>query len=243
MAIVVERTSPKVDSTGATGTSYFTGTPTVGNRIIVAANDWQPNTNATFSATDDATGGSNTYVVDKHQYGGTSENCDIASAKVDRTRSGLGVSAAYSAGYLCFAAMEVSGLDAAAPVDVAVGAAVQTSPFEVSTGTLAQADELIVGVFSFNAPRAGNFAIAPTTWGGLNPTTLWINDGLQINAEYGAAAYKIVSSTSAVNVGFSANINGNSGTAIAAVSFKAAAAGGKSLLVDPSAVMRPLIVR
>lgn len=233
MAIVVERTSPKVDSSGASGTSFFTGTPTVGSRIIVAAHGYAGQ-EQTLTVTDDATGGSNTYAVDKHQYGGAGSGADVASGAVSRTKSGLGVTAAYDVGFICFAAVEVSGLVDAAPIDVAVSSATdQTSPFEISSGALAQADEFVICAFQYGANSLNNHGIALGTWTNATPSLLYVNDGTAINSEYGAAGYAVVSNAAGVTARFTSTVTPSAYVSpLVLVSYKAAAAGGSGATVN-----------
>jgi hypothetical protein len=223
MSITVVRQASVVDSSSNVASPAFTGTPTVGNDIIPTLISFNGAAAPTItSIVDNASGGSNSYSTQKLQDNGLDDTSVVSRAEVARTLSNLSVTITLNSGsVLCASAIEVSGLGAT-PLDVAVGLGTDiTSPFTLATGTLAQADELIVGVFTFQATGLGNHGIAIEQWSGVSPTTIFVNDGGGINSEYGAAGYRIVSSTSSVTTSFSSTSNPNStGSPIAVATFK-----------------------
>jgi hypothetical protein len=223
VAIVVERTTAKATVGSGTATVSFVGTPTIGNRIITPGEVWSSAGTGDPGISDQD---SNSYTVHISQLDGGSEGrALVASAPITATRSGLQVSwtATGSDQTKTFSAMEVSGLDSS-PVDITIGSnADATTPYELSTGTLAQADEIVVASFVFIGVADQFEGIDLTTWGGINPVTLWLEDGPGIVGEFGAAGYEIVASTTAVNVGFLNTVTASQPVAVAITTFKAGA--------------------
>lgn len=224
MAIVVERTTPKVDSSSNVAVLVFTGTPTVGNDVIVVNHAYEgASAVAPASYADNASGGSNAYTAAVYvENAGGSDCAAITRAPIDRTTSGLQVTVtgAPVSALMCGAALEVSGL-AAAPLDkTGSNAADNTSTWSQATGALDRADELVVAVMCYAATALGTYALASAgAWTGS--TQIYVNDGPAIAAEYGIGSYHIVSSTASVTAEYSANASSAGGSPIVVATFMA----------------------
>jgi hypothetical protein len=231
MAIVIERTTSFAYTTGANVTTYFSGSPSVGNSVIATSHWYWSSTSDPGAATvtDDATGGSNSYSTDKHQPSdyaahGTAVAATISRAQIARTKSGLGVTSAVNGSQSVCVAMEVSGLHSSTPVAGSGGIDSDdaTSPFQVSTGTLSQTGELIVGAGTFNG--VGTEKNIANSWS-VTPTTLFEHSYAETSSgEDSVAAYYIAPSTAAIDVGFSCDEVQPNRVAIAFVRYAPAAA-------------------
>jgi len=224
MAIVVQRIASKVDSSSNVGSCSFTGTPSTGNRCIVVGWQWEGKAFST-AVSDNASGGSNTYAGSERDHATDSQSAWIMHAPLDRTLSNLQMTVTIGSGAVfCASAIEVSGL-LASPVDVTVTSDVTytgTNPYywDLASGTLSQAEEIIVRSISFPASGLSDYAITEQSWSSQTPTLIVENDGAGINSEYGTASYLIVSGTSGVTTQYSSN-DSQGGTAPAVlVSFK-----------------------
>jgi hypothetical protein len=218
MAISVVQITATIDSTGYTGTVYLsTSTPVVGNRIIASAWAYAAGDPSFPNApTDDATGGSNTYARDVWNYAGSPQQGTlIASGKVDRTKSSLGVTIVAANGVMAGAAMEVSGiatsspLDQAAAVDVTYGGSSPNVYWDVTVPARSEANELVVAVASYPATDYGSYALALGAWGSYTPTQWAVNDSNPVNSEYGQAGYAIATGTESFTARFTANSAGS----------------------------------
>jgi len=210
MAITVVRQATTIDSSSNVASPQFTGTPTAGNDIIVPCHSFDAGDAAPGTCADNASGGSNSYASNIYgENAGQVCAAQIFRAEVNNTLSNLTVTVTASTGSaVCATAIEVSDL-AVTPVDITTSVVNDTtSPWTLATGTLAQADEIIVAAFCFEASGFGDWGLAVDSWSGSSPTTLYVNDGAGVNSEYGAAAYLIVSSTASKTVSFSAADNG-----------------------------------
>lgn len=228
MAIVIERVSAKVDSSTSVGAAAFTGTPTVGNHIISALVAYG-NGGSAATATDNASGGSNTYANDiDRYYSPTLQYSAVLRAKVDRTLSNLQVTLNAQAGVFAGAAIEVSGLESS-PLDSTEEADVAsngTYNWDLASDSRTQADELIVASIPFPAVAYGDYALALPAWSGFTPTTIFINDGSSIASEYGSAGALVVSSTSSVTSRMTSNTSGSGTAPIVIATYKGGASGG-----------------
>jgi hypothetical protein len=234
MAIVVERVTSAAFSSGANVTTYFSGTPSVGNSIISTTHWYLGNTSdpGAPTVTDDATGGSNSYGADKHQPSdyeskGTVVCATISRAQIARTKSGLGVTSVVNGVESVCVALEVGGLHASTPVAGSGGIDNDdpSSPYQVSTGTLSQIGELIVGAGTFNG--TGTEQNISNSWS-VTPTTLFEHSYVETSfGEDSVAAYYLASSTAAIDVGYSTDNSYQDRVAIAYVRYAPTAASNR----------------
>jgi hypothetical protein len=220
MAVSVVRTSTYVDSSASSATTFFSGTPTVGNYVAVTTTEY---TTTQCVCTDDATGGSNSYTTHRAVVSGGSNRASVAKAKLDRTKANLGVTVNCGAGLFAAGAIEISGVVDTNPVDLDASQTTDdTSPWTLALSAPAQTDEILIAAFSFGAANLGTHNITIDQWSGATPTAIFINDGPSINSEYGAGAYLITTDLTARTVSFSANNNGVEASPIKAISLKGA---------------------
>lgn len=221
--IQVERVTPKATVNTGTATATFIGTPQIGNRIVISGENWSGGAGGDLPLANDTS--ANAYSYDGSRRDLNDEGfAFVASAPITATSSGLQVTLSTDVidSTKTFAAAEVSGL-AASPVDKAVSAQDGTTPYEVATGALAQADEIVFGAFIFIGVADQDEGIDLTSWGGLNPVTLFNEDGPGIVGEFGAGGFAYTSSTSSVTVGFLNTVTASQPAAVVAVTYKAAA--------------------
>jgi hypothetical protein len=221
MAVSVVRTSTYVDSSTPIATTFFSGTPTIGNYVAVTTTEYST---SQCVCTDDATGGSNSYTTHRAA-NAFSNSASIARAKLDRTKANLGVTVNCGSGLFAAGAIEISGVVSTNPVDLDSSQTTDTtSPWTLALSSPAQTDEILIAAFSFAASSFGTHNITADQWTGATPTTIFVNDGPSINGEYGAGAYLITTDLTARTVSFSANNNGGQPSPIQVISLKGAPA-------------------
>lgn len=232
MAIALVQAPTAAQANGAaTVSKSFASTPTVGNVIYVAG--WlSPNGSTNFGTPTDNQGGGNTYTLVASR--GTAANarmvglwrCVVAVASGTFTVTLTATTSCwYSLGIAEFSGIATSPGDQTAGRDNTNTDG--TTPQSGTTGTTAQADELLLSVFDYRTGSDSTTHTPGTSWTNLSKTA---NDS-SITA--GAFDYRIVSATGTYSnqptIGASL-LSGATSPGIIATE-KAAAAGGLSIPV------------
>jgi len=207
--------------TGATSTSSVTtagGTTTTGSTFVISAS-FDPGAN--ISSVTDSKGNTYTQVVTPQTTSSGSKlamyYCANGTGGASHTATVNYSATAYSVVYL----VEVTGA-ASASFDVTAKTVDTSSPFTVSTGTLAQADEVVITAVANDDGSSVNYTSSNTTIIGENNDTA--------NYWTGAISKQVVASTSSFTPSFTLSAGTN--LALITATFKAAGGGAFTLTAD-----------
>lgn len=215
-AFVQTKQAQGVSATTVSAT--FTSSTTSGNAIVVGVAEFTAG-GAFSSITDNK---SNTYTVDAVSgTGGTNKARVVSALNITGGSSHQVTANSGVGGFISFVADEFSGLATSSAADQSNtstdGSAVTTHTVS-STGTLAQADELVFGMGAANSLGGGTITNGDGTY--TSPSDHGIPGAA---GENGIAAYKPVSATTAVDW-TSWNTSAAAAAASALMTYKAAAA-------------------
>lgn len=230
---IVQASTPREAATGLSATTAFSSNPTAGNAIVTFCthnDEGSAGGAVTFSD------GVNTYTNDySNQHQSNLYSIYFASSFVIAAHgSPLTVTATYSAGTSgnqrwLLSAYEVSGLGAFDQGAQNIGNPT-TTPTTGATGTLANANSLLLAAVCANQSLAG--ATVPPT-GGPGTFTDIIHDLTGASSVYGDLAYQVqTSGTSAVNASWGTITTGCEWIAAVAVYKASVTTGGRLLLMN-----------
>ncbi len=206
-------------------TTYSLGTTTTGSLIVVLGSMYDIFAPADGNVTDNK--GNSYTLAPNASYPGTG-NQAVAIWYSANVTGGASHEVTLTPGGSAFAnnvaAMEITGAATTSPMDVnPTGTSGTSTGPTITTGTLAQADEILCGIFSTTSSGSPALGV-PSGW------TLIAEEENSVHLPYNAA-YLIVSSTSTLSPTWS--IASSQAWRCALASFKAAAGGGGADLELP----------
>ncbi len=191
MAIGITKINTNTLQTGASTTLAFSGAVAAGSTLVAGGFDYSGGSPASPSISDSVNGA---WTVQRYYHALTDVNIEVWLATKENTAAGTPTvtwDPSGSADMGGWFIAEITGVDAAS-VDVVPAAnktVTTTQPF-IASGTLAQANEILIAVMT-GITEQGVVAIA-----GDGTYTEIVNQGNNATSQMGQAQYKIVASTS-----------------------------------------------
>lgn len=229
-AIAIVQTSSLVGAAGSTGASTTLGSNTTVGNYLIASSSYFANAGA-LTVSDNQSNSWSSAII-SGSIGGNFNLSSIWYAKVTTAGSTQITWTLPGGSYLSAGAIEVSGLASSSVVDKTASglgsASASGPPYQfppvtpIDTGTLSQADELVVLALGSN--QLSNDAI--TTYPSGFTSLFTCQDGGTY--QWGEGSYKIVSSTSAIQPVWFTNSGGGSDLYTASVATFKMAGGGSS---------------